>query len=70
MSTTRVQLELPEKSLERLKAIKELTEASSYAEVIRKSLQLYEGLLQEVEKGNQILVKCHDGNQVSYKLIF
>ena len=43
--TTRVQLELPEPSMERLKRLKEVTEASGYSEVIRNALKTYEALL-------------------------
>jgi Arc/MetJ-type ribon-helix-helix transcriptional regulator len=42
MKTTRVQLELPEPSMERLKALKDKTEAASYAEVIKNSLRFDE----------------------------
>jgi Arc/MetJ-type ribon-helix-helix transcriptional regulator len=68
--TTRVQLELPENSMERLKALREKTEASSYAEVIKNSLRLYEALIKEAEGGNQVYVKGKDGGEVSYRMIF
>ena len=68
--TTRVQLELPESSMERLQALKEKTEASSYAEVIKNSLRLYEALIKEAESGNQVCVKSADGSETSYRMIF
>ncbi len=43
--TTRVQLELPEPSMQRLRDLKRRTEASSYAEVVRNSLKVYETTL-------------------------
>lgn len=43
--TTRVQMELPERAFARLKRVKEITEASSYAEVIRNALIHYEAML-------------------------
>lgn len=70
MKTTRVQLELPDKSLQRLKNLKEVTEAGSYAEVIRKSLQLYESLIAETQAGNEVSIRQNDGEKTSYKLIF
>ncbi len=70
MKTTRVQLELPESSMERLKALKDKTEAASYAEVIRNSLRLYEALVGEAESGNEVLIKSPDGDEKSYRLIF
>jgi hypothetical protein len=68
--TTRVQLELPESSMERLKALRDKTEAVSYAEVIKNSLRLYEALIKESDSGNQVCVKSVDGKETSYKLIF
>lgn len=43
--TTRVQLELPQPSMDRLRKLKQATEASSYAEVVRNALKAYESLL-------------------------
>ena len=53
----RVQLDLPPRSFERLNALRAKTEASSYAEVIRNALQLYEALIQEVDEGNEVFVR-------------
>lgn len=68
--TTRVQLELPENSMERLRALREKTEAASYAEVIKNSLRLYEALIKEAEGGNQVCIKSADGSETSYRMIF
>ena len=68
--TTRVQLELPEKSFERLKKLREITEASSYAEVLRASLRLYEALIEETRAGNTVAIKQADGSEVAYRLVF
>jgi len=70
MKTTRVQLELPEPSMERLKVLKEKTEAASYAEVIKNSLRLYEALIGEAESGNEVLIKTSKGGETVYRLIF
>jgi len=56
--------------MERLKALKDKTEAASYAEVIRNSLRLYEALVGEAESGNEVLIKSPDGDEKSYRLIF
>jgi hypothetical protein len=69
-TTTRVQLELPASSIERLKALRTKTEASSYAEVIRNALRLYEALIGEVEAGNQVFVKDIRGRETAYRAIF
>lgn len=50
-------MDMPPKSLERLKALQEKTEASSYAEVVRNALQLYEALINETDNGARILVE-------------
>jgi hypothetical protein len=68
--TTRVQLELPESSMYRLKALREKTEASSYAEVIKNSLRLYEALIKEAESGNEVSIKNSKGKELAYRLIF
>jgi hypothetical protein len=70
MKTTRVQLELPEPSIERLKTLKDKTEAASYAEVIKHALRLYEALIDEAEAGNEVLIKSHDGTERVYRKIF
>ena len=54
-------MDMPPKSVERLKALQEKTEASSYAEVVRNALQLYEALIDETDNGGRILIE-RDGN--------
>lgn len=61
--TTRVQLELPEKSMERLRRLKDLTEASSYAEVAKNALVLYERIMDMHESGDKFLVRDESGKQ-------
>ncbi|HEY2134743.1 MAG TPA: hypothetical protein VGH49_02575 [Xanthobacteraceae bacterium] len=68
--TTGAQLELPESSVEWLKALWEKTEAVSYAEVIKNSLRLYEALIKETETGNQVGVKNAERAETTYRLIF
>lgn len=70
MKTTRVQLELPEPSMERLKVLKDKTEAASYAEVIKNALRLYEALIGEAEAGNEVLIKSRDGTEKVYRKVF
>jgi len=57
----RVQLDFAPRAMERLNALKAKTEASSYAEVVKNALRLYEGLIEEVESGKQFLVRDKDG---------
>ncbi len=58
---TRVQIDLPPHSMSRLVALKDKTEASSYVEVIKNALQLYEGLIEEVEQGKKFFVRDENG---------
>ncbi|MGZ5935345.1 MAG: ribbon-helix-helix protein, CopG family [Rhizomicrobium sp.] len=67
-TTTRVQLEMPPQSMERLQRLKEKTEAASYAEVIRNAVRVFEALLQEHEAGAEFLLKRPNGETVSYKI--
>ena len=60
--TTRVQFEMPSKSMERLRMLKDRTEATSYAEVVRNALRYYEFLVAEAEKGNEVVVEHKDGS--------
>ena len=53
----RIQMDMPPKSVERLERLRDITEAASYAEVMRNALRLYEAMIDEVEAGHEILVK-------------
>lgn len=69
-NTKRVQLELPEKAYNRLTALKDKTEAASYAAVIASALKLYEALVDDAEKGGELFLKTADGGEVKIKPIF
>jgi len=64
----RVQFDLPPKSMERLNALKFKTEASSYAEVLKNALRLYEALIQETESGNEFLIRGPNGSLTPYRM--
>lgn len=51
---TRVQLELPEKSMERLKRLKDRTEAASYADVVKNAFLLMEHLVTLNDEGKTL----------------
>jgi len=55
--TGRLQLLLPETSVQRLMALKDATEAASFAEVIRKALRVYEALLAEQRDGSELVIR-------------
>jgi hypothetical protein len=66
--TTRVQLELPATSMARLRALREKTEAASYAEVLKNALRLYEALIKEAEQGNDLIIRRKDGEAIATKV--
>ncbi len=64
----RVQLDFGPRAMERLNALKVRTEASSYAEVVKNALQLYEALIEESEDGKQFLTRDKDGVVAPFRL--
>lgn len=68
--TTRVQLELPDEAMGRLKRMRELSEAASYAEVIRNALRLYEKLVEEERSGGEVFLTIRRENEESNARVF
>ena len=64
----RVQLDLPPKAFKRLKMLKEDTEASSWAEVIKNALKLYAATIDIQKAGNEFMLKLPDGKIVPYPI--
>jgi hypothetical protein len=64
----RVQLDFPPRAMERLNTLKAKTEASSYAEVVKNALRLYEALIEEEESGKQFLTRDKNGVVVPLRL--
>ena len=56
-ASKRIQMDMPPRSVERLKRLQDITEAASYAEVMKNALRLYEVIIGEVEAGNEIILK-------------
>ena len=61
---------MPKPSLDRLDSLKKRTEAASRAEVLRRALQLFEAMVNEIDKGNEVIIKTKDGESVSYRPVF
>lgn len=57
----RVQLDFGPQAMERLERLVEITEASSYAEVIRNAVQLYAGIIDEGGLDARLVVQKQDG---------
>ncbi len=66
--STRVQLDLPPKSMERLTKLKEQTESTSYAEVFRNALRLYEAMYNEAAAGRKFYISTESGAVVPYNV--
>ena len=64
----RVQIDLAPQSYDRLKRLKEVTEASSYTDVLRDALRLYEYLIDVDQKGSRVLIADKKGNQSEVKI--
>jgi hypothetical protein len=54
--------------MERLNALKLKTEATSYVEVVKNALRLYEALIEETESGKQFLIRDKDGVVSPFRL--
>jgi hypothetical protein len=67
---TRVQFDLPPRAMKILAELKDKTDASSYAEVFKNALKLYDGIITEVEKGKQFLVRDASGDTTEFKMFF
>lgn len=66
----RIQMDLSEGSMERMKRIKETIEASSYSEVMREALKLYEFLINEHNDDSSFYIKKKDGESIHIKLFY
>jgi hypothetical protein len=64
-----VQIDLGTRSFERLKRLKEVTEAGSYSEVFSDALRLYEAVANDVLEDGEIFVRRKDGTTVPYRIV-
>ena len=69
-ATTRVQFEMQPESIDRLKALRDRTEATSYAEVVRRALQIYEFVVEEADKGSELSIRSEEKGEIRYRPIF
>jgi hypothetical protein len=59
----RLNLEMSERVRERLDRVRDLTEADSITEVIRRSASVYEALLLMVTQGGKLVLRRPDGTE-------
>jgi len=68
VTKSRVQFDLPPRSMERLNNLKVKTEAASYAEVVKQAIRLYEAIIDDTENGRQLMIRDENGVVSPYRL--
>jgi hypothetical protein len=68
MAAHRVQIELPERSFERLERLRRLTGADPFSELMSNALSLYEFVIDKSEQGATILIQEDGKTPVALKL--
>lgn len=63
MSVKRLQIDISESSFDRLKSLKEKTDASSYAEVTNKAYRIYDFFVNALLEGKEIKLIDAKGNE-------
>jgi hypothetical protein len=66
--TTRVQLQLSEPAMQRLRRLQELTDSPTYVDVFKSSLRVLEFMCLEAMKGNEFQIKAPDGTVTVLKV--
>lgn len=57
----RITFEFKQRSYDRLTKLKSTTESSTYSDVVKQSLKLYEWVIEQAEQGNDLYMKGSDG---------
>jgi hypothetical protein len=65
---SRVQLDLTPRAMALLTELKEKTDAASYAEVFKNAMKLYDGIISEVERGSEFLIRDKDGKVSEFRM--
>jgi hypothetical protein len=64
----RVQIDLAPQSFDRLKRLKEITEASSYTDVLKDALSLYEFVIETDQTGAKLKIVDEVGRESDLKI--
>ena len=48
--------------------LKEKTEVATYAEVFKNAMKRYDGIISEIEKGNEFLLRDKDGRVSEFRM--
>lgn len=59
----RIQVDLGPKAIQSLELLKTKTESTSYAEVFRRAMRLFQGLLALLDQGGSLFVRMPDGSE-------
>lgn len=69
MTTQRITISLPERSVHRLENLKARTEAPSLTEVIKNALMTYESLVDHLSKGAVFFMSMPNGEQIGVEFL-
>lgn len=67
--TDRINLDLNEKTRAKLEAIKDMTQSSSYVDIIRRALAFYDKALENEQNGGQTILVTKDGKEQAILII-
>lgn len=65
----RLQIDISEQSFERLKKLKDTSEATSYAEVTNKAYKVYEFFLNALNEEKEIILVAKDGSETKVEFL-
>jgi hypothetical protein len=68
ISKSRVQFDLTPRSMAMLTELKTKTDAATYAEVFKNAMKLYDGIISEIERGSEFLIRDKDGNVSEFRM--
>ena len=68
--STRLNLTLSPRTATRLDELQEITDAVSGTEVVRTAIRLYDYLICEVQKGNDLCIRDKDGKITALKVFY
>lgn len=68
MTKKRVQMDLTPNAMSRLEHLKEVTEAGSYAEVVKQALSLYLKMIKTEQESSEIVIRDKHGDETRLEL--
>jgi hypothetical protein len=68
VSKSRVQLDLTPRAMALLTELKSKTDAATYAEVFKSAMKLYDGIISEIERGSEFLIRDKDGKVSEFRM--